>query len=257
MIIEFVGCTGAGKTSLISEVQSRLARTAQVTTSFDLVAAPFGLGRVSDRMIRNFIQEIAVLPIFISTLRRNKAIIDFTLRMLARQANFSILTINNLRGIERKIGVYEKIKRYTHNRIILVDEGTVHLAHKVFVFTSAFYTSDEIARFARLIPVPDLIVYIRAPVETLVQRTLQRPDPPREIRKNRTLTENFISRACAMFEQITQVENIKSRLLIVDNPECAGKAFEKVADDVTRFILNFEANDQLAYATSPQGPWEN
>ncbi len=40
MIVEFIGSTGAGKTTLISEIQRRLDKTADVTTSFDLVAAP-------------------------------------------------------------------------------------------------------------------------------------------------------------------------------------------------------------------------
>lgn len=240
MIIEFIGCTGVGKTTLISEVQTRLSKTTHVTTSFDLVAAPLGLNNVSSRMMRNFIQEIAVLPVFIRTLRRNKAVIAYVVSMLRRHANISIFTINNLRGIERQIGVYEKIKKYENNSIILVDEGTVHLAHKIFVFNDRVYTPDEITWFANLIPVPDLIVYLRAPVENIIQRTLNRSDPPREIRKNRHLTEEYINRAVAIFEQIILAENIKGRLLVVENPNANIKELKTVAVSITKRILNFE-----------------
>lgn len=257
MIIEFIGSTSAGKTSLISEVQRKIAETTQVTTSFDLIAAPFGLSSVSDRMTRNFIQEIAVFPIFISTLRKNKAVIAFTLRMLWRHVNISFFTINNLRSIERKIGVYEKIRRYAQDQIILVDEGTIHLAHKVFVFSDAVYTSDEIAKFASLIPLPDLIVYSRVPAETLIQRTMQRPDPPREIRRNRSLTSEYINRAVAMFERIIEVERVKRRVLIVENLGSAGMELERAADYVSKSILKSESADELANTTSLQELWKN
>jgi thymidylate kinase len=251
MIIEFIGCTGVGKTTLISEVRNRLAQKTPVTTSFELIATPLGLNHVSSRMFRNFIQEIAVLPIFIRRLQRNKAIIAYAVRMLRRHADLSIFTINNLRGIERKIGVYEKINAHSNNQVILVDEGTVHLAHKIFVFNNAGYTSDEIIRFARLIPVPDLIVYVRAPVENLIQRTQNRPDPPREIRKNQHLTEKYIYRAVAMFEQIILAENIKSRLLVVENPNGNGKVLKTNAEYVAKQILNFRPSNKKTFATYP------
>ena len=136
MIIEFIGSTGAGKTTLISEVQRRLSQITVVATSFDVVASPLGLQRVTHLTIRNLIQEIVGFPFFIGSLYRHKAIIVFILRMLARQASFSFFTINNLRSLERKIGVDEIIKRRQHDKIILVDEGPLLLAHNVFVCKS-------------------------------------------------------------------------------------------------------------------------
>jgi thymidylate kinase len=257
MIVEFVGCTGAGKTTLINEVQCRLAEADRVTTSYDLVAAPLGLTGVSSRMVRNFIQEFAVMPTFMRTLFKNKAVIAFTLRMLKRQANLPLYTINNLRCVERSLGVYEKIKRHTHDRIILVDEGTVHLAHKVFVFNDAFYASEEILKFANLIPVPDLVVYLRAPIETLIQRTVQRSDPPREIRENRLRTEVYIHRAVAMFERVIQAENISSRLLVVDNPDFTDEELQRAADDVAWSILNTKSSNKLTHPASLRKLWKN
>ena len=240
MIIEFIGSTGAGKTTLISEVQSRLSQTTEVATSFDVVASPLGLRRVTHPTIRNLIQEIVGFPFFIGSLYRHKAIIVFILRMLARQANFSFFTINNLRSLERKIGVDEIIKRRQHDKIILVDEGPLLLAHNVFVYSGAHYTCEEITRFASLVPLPDIIIYIKVPVDILVQRSLQRTDPPREMRsRNRELIEKHINRAVKMFDQLIAAENIQARLLIVENPDFShGRS--KVIDNIVQFILRYE-----------------
>ena len=241
MIIEFIGSTGAGKTTLISEVQRRLSQTTEVTTSFDLVASPLGLRRVTHPTARNLIQEIVGFPFFIRSLHRHKTLIIFILRMLARQANFSFFTINNLRSLERKIGVYEIIKRRQHDQSILVDEGPLLLAHNVFVYTGAHYTCEEIARFASLVPLPDIIIYIKVPMDILVQRSLLRTDPPREMRsRNRELIEKHINRAVKMFDQLVAAENIQRRLLIVENPDSNRQGYSKAADDIVEFILSYE-----------------
>lgn len=240
MIIEFVGCTGAGKTTLISEVRRRLAQTTDVTTSYELVASPLGLGGISHRTVRNLVQEVAVLPVFMRTLNKNKAPITFTLRMLQRQADFSTYTVSNLRSVERKIGVHEKIRRNEYERIVLVDEGTVLLAHKVFVFSSADYTFDEITTFANLIPLPDIVVYVRAPFESLVARTLQRRDPPRELKsKDQAQVEKYVGRAVAMFDHLVKADNIQNRLLVVDNLDAANNGHKTTVDTITEFVLSY------------------
>jgi len=240
MIIEFIGSTGAGKTTLISEIQRRLAQTTEVATSFDVVASPLGLRRVTHLTVRNLIQELVGFPFFIGSLYRHKAIIIFILRMLARQASFSFFTLNNLRSLERKIGVDEIIKRRQHDKIILVDEGPLLLAHNVFVYSGAHYSYEEITRFAALVPLPDIIIYIRVPMDILVQRSLQRTDPPREMRSgNRELIEKHINRAVKMFDQLIAAENIQARLLIVENSDFS-HGHSKVVDDIVQFILQYE-----------------
>ena len=240
MIIEFIGSTGAGKTTLIAEVRRRLVQTADVTSSFEVVAAPFGLHGVTNLTARNLIQEFLGFPFFILSLNRHKALIIFILRMLARQGSFSIFTINNLRSLERKLAVDEILKRRQNHQIVLVDEGPLLLAHNVFVYTNAHYTAEEIARFTSLVPLPDIIVYIKAPTETLVQRSLMRSDPPREIKsRNRELIVNHIHRAVAMFDQLVAADNIQCRLLTVENPD-SNEAYNKIVEDVVTFILRHQ-----------------
>ena len=239
MMIEFIGCTGAGKTTLISDVQRRLVQIASVTTSFRLVASPLGLRNVTNPTARHLIQEFIGFPFFIRSLYRHKAFIIFILRMLARQAGFSVFMMNNLRSLVRKISVYEMTKRRQHKQIVLVDEGTVLLAHNIFVYSSALYTAEEIARFASLVPLPDIIIYIKAPVETLVQRSLLRADPPRELKsRNRELIEKQINRAVSMFDQLVEAENIQSRLLIVENSGLSEQQYDTVVNDIAELIMD-------------------
>jgi thymidylate kinase len=241
MIIEFIGSTGAGKTTLISAVQRRLAAKAEVMTSFERVASPVGLRRVTNPTARNLIQELVGFPFFIGSLFRHKALIVFILRMLARQASFSFFMINNLRSLERKLAVDEILKRRQRNKIILVDEGPLLLAHNVFVYSGASYSGEEIARFAALVPLPDIIIYIKAPLDILVQRSLLRADPPREMKsRNRELVEKHINRALEMFDQLVAAQNIKGRLLIVENSDSDHRGYNHAVDDVVEFILSHE-----------------
>jgi len=240
MIIEFIGSTGAGKTTLIAAVQRRLGQTTAVSAAYDLVAAPLGLSGVTHPTARNLIQEIVGFPFFLRSLPRYQAFVIFTLRMLARQGNFTVSTISNLRSLERKIGVYELIRRYGREQLILVDEGMVLLAHNIFVFTNALYTPEEIARFASLIPLPDIIVYVRAPVDSLVKRSLQRTDRRREIEsQNLAQIEKYVKRAVTMFDQLVAAEAIRSRLLIVENPDSSARGCDAAVATITEFIRHY------------------
>lgn len=252
MIVEFIGSTGAGKTTLISEVQHGLANVTPVTTSFDLIAAPLGLRGITHPTARNLIQEVIGLPFLVLSLRRHKAFITFALRMLARQASLTVFTLNNLRSLVRKLGMYEIIRRYGHDRIVLVDEGTVLSTHNVFVYSDASYTPEEIAKFANLMPLPDVIVYVKAPAASLVKRTLQRRNPPRELRSEPgAVVEKYVNRAVTMFEQLVQMQNIKSRVLIVENLDSADQRHATTVNSIAEFVLSCQPSAKLVERRLP------
>jgi len=241
MIIEFIGSTGAGKTTLISEVQRRLAEQAQAVPSFDLVADLLRLRHVTNPTVRNLIQDLVGLPFFIGSLYQHRAFVGFALKTLARHKSYTFFTANYLRSIVRKIGTYEIFKRYNHNRIILVDEGTVLSAHLLFVYTRTIYSQEDIETFASLVPLPELVVCIRAPVDNLAQRSLKRSDAPKEIRwKNQKLVEKHVSRAAKMFDQIAETKEIRDRVLVVANPVSTDEERGVVADRIAKFILNYK-----------------
>ena len=65
MIIEFIGSTGSGKTTLISDVQHKLVQTANVRTSYELAASPLGLQGITHPTLQNLFQELVGFPFFI------------------------------------------------------------------------------------------------------------------------------------------------------------------------------------------------
>lgn len=239
MIVEFIGTTGAGKTTLIADVQRRLAHTSEVVTAFEFIATPLGLRGITHPTVRNLTQELVGLPFAVVSLPQHYKLIAYAVRMLARQGQPTLFTANNLRSLVRKIGVYETIRRTGRNRAVLVDEGTVHLAHNLFVYTSAVYSAEEIAQLASYLPLPDAIVHVKAPVDSLITRSLQRADPPRELRaKSRAEIEVYIHRAVAMFEQLVQAGPLRNRIITVENPEIAGHARNAVIDNIAEFVLS-------------------
>ena len=241
MIVEFIGSTGAGKTTLFSEVQGRLARQAPaVTSSFELVAGRLGLQTATHPTVRNVIQDLAGLPYSIGSLPRHRAFMAFALKALARHTGCTVFALNYLRSILRKIGTYEVARRHPHDRIILVDEGTVLAAHLLFVFSRTGYHREEIEQFARLVPLPEFVVYVKAPVDCLVQRALRRHDVRREMRaRHRAVVETYVSRATALFDRLVETNPLRDRVLTVENPDFTAAERGALADRIAEAILRF------------------
>ncbi len=237
MIVEFIGSTGAGKTTLINKVRCHLAKTGRVTTSVDLATSLLGFKNVTNLTLQNLEQELISLPFFIGTLYKYHEYLRHTIKLFWRNSGFSMQTIHNLRSLERKIGMYEITKILGKDQVILVDEGPI-LALHMFVSAKNTYTPEEIARFTDLLPLPDLVIYIRASVDTLIKRTVRRADPPREVDlKSPAQMDAYFKNAVATFDHLTQAENIRDRLLTVESLDIAGPGFNQVVDSVCQSIL--------------------
>jgi thymidylate kinase len=238
MIVEFIGCTGSGKTTLINHVRSRLAETTQVVTAHELVAGRLSLGVAAHPTTRNLIEELAGLPFFLGSMPRHQAFIAHTVRLFTRNSRLSLTAINNLRSLERKIGGYEIIMRHHPDTIVLVDEGPIQAAH-MFAYSLALPSLWDIGRFADLVPLPDLIVYVRSPVDALVKRTLGRSDPPREMRsKYAATTEIYVRSAVNVFDRLVQSDNLCNRVLIVENTDQMQPMYSDLVEQVAQYILN-------------------
>lgn len=238
MIIEFVGSTGAGKTTIASEVQRRLARSAQVVSAYDLASALAGLGRYDHPTLRNLTQDLVGLPFFFRALLRHRSFLTFALRRTISQSETKFLIPNYMRSIVRKLGIYEMSRRHGRKLIVLVDEGTVSSAHLLFVFTRSLYRKEEVEQFAALVPLPDLVVFLKAPVEVLVQRARHRGDAPREIKsKDSQEIEGYISRATQVYDQLSRAPVLRDRILVASNPAITRAELGQVADSITKAIL--------------------
>jgi len=238
MIVEFIGSTGSGKTTLISNIQRRLAETVRVTTSPDLATSLLGFKNVTNLTLQNLEQEFLSFPFLVGKFYKYHAYLSHTIKLFWRNTRFSMQAIHNLRSLERKIGMYEITKRLGKDQVILVDEGPL-LALHMLVSAQNTYTYEEVSRFIALLPLPDLVIYVRASVNTLVERTLQRPDPPREVDRNDPAQMNaYFKNAVEMFDQLAQAENIRDRLLVVESLDMAGSGFDQVVEMAYQTILD-------------------
>jgi deoxyadenosine/deoxycytidine kinase len=136
--------------------------------------------------------------------------------------------------------VLEISQRYKNKETILVDEGPILVTH-MFAFNDTPISQDEIEKFISLLPIPDLIIYITASIDILVERSLNRVRPPREMgTRDRSENERYIQRAVSLFDQIVESSSIKPRLLIVDNSSHELDDIDLTVNQISEFILNSE-----------------
>lgn len=238
MIVEFIGVTGSGKTTLINQVRHKLSSSWDVTTSSDLVTGLVGLQGIKNTTARNLLQETISFPYFLGSFPNHSQLISQTIRLFSRNTSLSVTTINNLRSIERKLGGLEIAQRQDQNKVILVDEGPFLTAH-MFAFNDTPITKEEINEYSNLLPLPDLIIYIKATTEVLLERSLNRSRPPREMKaRNRSENEEYIKRAESLFDLMVKSSNIQSRMLIVDNSSPDLDAIDQSVEKISDFILS-------------------
>jgi thymidylate kinase len=247
MIVEFIGSTGAGKTTLIAEVERSLREGGHPAPGTELATNLFGLRRVTHPTLRNLIQDVRGIPSFAGALPRHHEFCAFALSMLARHKRGRLVTANYIRSIIRKIGTYEFVKRRGRDRVVLVDEGTLLAAHLLFVFTGAEPGDADIETFARLVPLPDLVVYITAPIDRLVERALRRTDVRREMRSgDRRLVERHVRHAAQTFDRLVETDVLRDRVLVIDNSDSTSSERRIKADHIAAVIHQYRPEHESA-----------
>ena len=121
-----------------------------------------------------------------------------------------------LRNVLKKIGIYEIIQfRRTSQQVILVDEGVLQAAHNLFVHAYAEVKTEHLSTFARLVPLPDVVVYLKQPEGLLIDRTLKRGHKRIPNRSYGTVVR-FVKQAVATFDKLVQHPVVENKLLIID-----------------------------------------
>ena len=148
-------------------------------------------------------------------------------------------TVNRFRAVVRKLGNYELYRRMDKKKIVLIDEGTIHTAHYIFVYSDKQIIFRDIERFAHLAPLPDAIIYIKAPVEILLARTVRRNDPSRIIKsKSYNLTKAYLTRSMAVFDKLAQNQKIRERLIVVENGSSSSNDILASSKLISKFIID-------------------
>jgi thymidylate kinase len=237
MIVEFIGCSGAGKTSLAEGLRRYVQPSGRPILSVDLVRDRPGLRWMRDPSMINLAADVISFPSFVRAYGRDGDFVRFAFDRLRRHAPTTFAKYNYRLNIVRKVGVHELARRASKRKTVLIDEGVVLSAYQLFVYSDAPYADVDLDRFARLVPMPDRIVYVRAPLGLLVERAIRRPDPRRELagRKRHDVADR-LARAMELFEGLAARETIQERLLTVEIADDSREGFEEAVRQVAAGI---------------------
>lgn len=218
MHIELIGSTSAGKTTLAKKmVEAGKNNGVYISLSDDFILEQLNLTWVGNEFIRRRLVEAAAFVICLTCLAQHKEFFSFVVREGKSYPGSWFYKINRIRNVLRKIGIFEFISRRAGSQqIILADnEGILQGIHNLFVHQNSQADLHKIARYAELVPVPDVILYLQQEEDVLISRTLGRGHA-RVAASSPDHVIHFIRQAVAVFDELINVPRIRERLLIVD-----------------------------------------
>lgn len=216
--IEIIGCTSAGKSTLIRRVlQICRERGIEVLLADEYLLRRARLNRIGNRLLRTLGVDFVTLLSCLLNLRKHYGYYSFSLRTILRLPIPALEKANLIRNLLKKIGVYEILRRSRPERLaVLVDEGTLHAVHNLFVHWSIQPPAGQVAAFTDVAPLPDALVYLKQPESLLIQRTIHRGHkrlPDRSPEK----AACFVQQAVSAFEELMQVLKTRGSLRPLNN----------------------------------------
>jgi thymidylate kinase len=242
MILEFTGATGAGKTLLAARVRRNLQqRGIPVTYARDLLLGQAIPNLLPREGVQNIFVEMALSAVILPALSRYRDFLAFSWDAAKNYTDSRYLALKALRGVWRQIGFYELGQRQPHSTVVLADEGTVHAAHYLFVQLSSIVTSAYLETFVRLVPMPNLVVCVEAPLDTLLVRIRERSDPPRPT-LNRLDSALLVETATSVFAQLKRIPRLSARLLVVRGDDGASADPQEKVETIVQAVLRQPAH---------------
>ena len=181
MLVELIGSTGVGKSTLADHLLRVLAERGQpALTSEQFVMRCYGLRleRFRSRVAASLVLDLLIFPWFLRFARRHAGLCWFMACIAWRDIELPLLRLNVLRNFAKHMGTHELLRRRASpNELIILDEGLVHQAHNLFVHPTTAPRPLELARFVAEVPLPDLLVLVDGPMADLVGRTIRRGHP--------------------------------------------------------------------------------
>jgi shikimate kinase len=221
MLVELVGCSGAGKSSVARRAVEIAVASGLPPESVALVPDSMlvraHLGRVSNAQLVNVIEDIAGLPHLVRSWPDCGPFVRHSWARIRTQESSIGRRVLDMRSALRRVGMFERARRIEPDRVVLFDEGPVQSAH-VFAYGARSCTAEDLDGFVRMVPLPDVIVHVTAPVEDLVARASLRPDVRRQLRgKDPEELRRLLSDAGQLFEALLSSLAVRTRVLTVDN----------------------------------------
>lgn len=180
MIIEFTGCTGAGKSTAIGELirRNKIRGGVRFLHAYDAVLISFGI-RISNYRLRSVIVEVVVLPLMFVEIIRQRTLIWLVLKYIGCNRFGFFMRLNVFRNFVKSLGVKSFLSNTDrHDRCAILDEGTFHVIHNIFV---NHVERPDIAKAKSLVGAMakgELLVVILSSASDIADRQVNRGDPP-------------------------------------------------------------------------------
>jgi thymidylate kinase len=225
MYIEFTGVSGSGKSTIANQILSKLKKEGYIFFSnhSHFFLWPFSFISLKNETIQNIFCDTVLSSPFTSN---ERVLFDFSKYLVKKYQPSLISRLNLLRSVRRKINL---LNQTTSNEDLLyiIDEGIIHTAHNILIFENQKPLINEFNYFIEVIPLPNLIVYVDTPIETVLARTLSRKDQP--IKGSKDKLKSYIHNAHEIYKEIFKSNRILEKTYILNglNPQI---------DDVTGLI---------------------
>jgi len=225
MLVEFVGGSGVGKSTLIARVLSRLVEDRQsVELSGDALCQSSLVRFIRHEGLRNAWYCITVFPTYLALLRHSPELRE-TLKIPVKCVGWE--RVDRIRSNVRLVGCHRRLVDTAKNTTVLVDEGILASVNNPFVSSDWAPDYSSLEQFADSVPLPDRIIHVVAAPDIVRSRTAKRMDKPRCLRGRGERDQRlFLERGLDTFERLTRHARIAGRTLRIDTSDESGVATE-------------------------------
>jgi O-antigen/teichoic acid export membrane protein/thymidylate kinase len=241
LLVEFIGATGAGKSTLVAALLEALeGQGLRVCEAHEAILARYGLAFVSHPGARSALVSVLSLFSFGRSVctREGFQLWRLAVRAIARDAGGLGIGAGLLRNVVKRIGVDRSLRQFRPGLrdydVIVCDEGLVHAAHNLFVHAGPPPRGEEIALFGALVPRPDLLVWVTASPAQSAAVIRQRGHT--RVTGTAEAAPRFARHSHETFEALAAVPRLGERISRIDNSARGGASAVAalVADIVER-----------------------
>jgi thymidylate kinase len=222
LVVEFIGVTGVGKSTLIAAVAQFLsAQGLRVRDAEEVILARFGLALPRHPKTRSALTLLLGLPMFgrYCLTREGRKLSRLALGSIGRGMGSVWTGASLLRNFMKRIGSHLLLETLRDDMrdcdLVIWDEGIVHAAHNLFVHAGTEPRRDEIEEFGRMVPKPDLIIWVTAPTSQSAEVVLGRGHS--RVRATTSAARAFAEHAQTTFDVLSAIPGLRERIYRVDN----------------------------------------
>lgn len=246
LVVEFIGVTGVGKSTLSAATAQFLSSQGlRVCTAEEAILACYGLAFLRNAKARSALTLLLSLPTFGRFLltREGAKLVRLALGSIGRGMGSFRIGASLLRNFIKRIGSHcllERLRDQMDNYdVVIWDEGVVHAAHNLFVHAGTEPRKEEIEEFGRMVPKPDLLIWVTAP--TAQSAHVLRWRGHSRLCTTTGAARTFVEHAQITFEVLSCIKGLKERIFRIDNlvktADPSGAAIRRRARAIGEFLI--------------------